>query len=191
MASKFHRGAAAYTQKGQRYIVDDVEEGVVYCSTESGAETEFPESALLTETEWAARLDSKKGLIYARLKQGRLYTTPPAKVERAAAEQMLAKVERLKPGMLDFTAFTVASRSLAETGDADQAAELSIAKCREIFDAAKPELRASLLAAVIDAPPAALVGAGRLGDNLMRAMLDKGMAEHAAAFEQFSQRRRD
>jgi hypothetical protein len=191
MASKFHRGAVAYTQKGQRYIVDDVEEGVVYCSTESGAETEFSEPSLLTETEWTARLDSKKGLIYARLKQGRLYTMPPAKVDRAAAEQMLAKIERLKPGMLDFTAFTIAARTLAETGDADQAAELSIAKCRAIFDAAKPEIRASLLAAIIDAPPTALVGAGRLGDNLMRAMLDKGMAEHAAAFEEFGDRRRD
>ena len=45
-----------------------------------------------------------------------------------------------------------AARTLAEIGDADQAAELSVAKCREIFDAAKPEIRASLLAAVIDAP---------------------------------------
>jgi hypothetical protein len=191
MASKFHRGATAYTQNGHSYIVDDVEEGVVYCSAESGAETEFSESSLLTEAEWADRLESKKGLLYARLKQSRLYTTPPAKVDRAAAEQMLMKIERLKPGMLDFTAFTVAARTLAEIGDADQAAELSIAKCRKIFDEAKPEIRASLLAAIIDAPPVALVSAGRLGDNLMRAMLDKGMAEHAAAFQDFGDRQRD
>jgi hypothetical protein len=93
--------------------------------------------------------------------------------------------------MLDFTAFTVAARTLAETGDADQAAELSIAQCRKIFDEAKPEIRASLLAAIIDAPPVALVSAGRLGDNLMRAMLDKGMAEHASAFQGFGDRQRD
>src|ERR1700722_1917176 len=191
MASKFHHGATAYTQNGHSYIVDDVEEGVVYCSAESGAETEFAESSLLTEAEWADRLDSKKGLLYARLKQGRLYTMLPAKVDRAAAEQMLAKIERLKPGMLDFTAFTVAARTLAETVDVDQAAELSIAKCRRIFDEAKPEIRATLLATIIDAPPLALVSAGRLGDNLMRAMLDKGMAEHAAAFQDFGDRQRD
>jgi hypothetical protein len=191
MASKFHRGAIAYTQNGRSYIVDEVDGGVVYCSAESGAETEFPESALLTEAEWTARLDSKKGSLYARVKQGRLYSALPAKVDRAAAEQMLAKIERLKPGMLDYAAFTIAARTLAEAGDADQAADLSIVKCREIFDAAKPEIRAGLLAAIIDAPPAALVGAGRLGDNLMRALLDKGMIEHAAAFEEFGDRRRD
>ena len=92
--------------------------------------------------------------------------------------------------MLDFTAFTIATRILSETGDDDLISKLSIAKCREVFDAAKPEIRASLLASVLATPPDVLIGAGRLGDNLMRAMIEKGMADHADQFDSFCDRRR-
>jgi hypothetical protein len=190
MASKFRRGAIAYTQSGRSYTVDDVDGGMVYCSTPGGAETEFAEAALLTEAEWNARGGNKAGLVYERLKQNRLYTAAPPKLDRAATEAMLAKIERLAPGMLDFAAFTIAERILDEAGDRDLAAKLSIVKCREVFDAAKPELRASLLASILSTPPDILVNAGRLGDNLMRAMLEKGMAQHAPAFETFGDRRR-
>jgi hypothetical protein len=47
-----------------------------------------------------------------------------------------------------------------------------------------------LLAGMLATPAAVLVDAGRLGDNLMRAMLEKGLAAHAAAFESFRDRRR-
>jgi hypothetical protein len=114
----------------------------------------------------------------------------PPKVDKAGADLVLAKIERLMPGILDFTAFTIASRILAETGDERLEAELSIAKCREIFDAAKSEIRAGLLASVLGMQPDVLAGAGRLGDNLMRALLTKGMADRAAAFEAFGDRRR-
>ncbi len=191
MASKFHRGAVAYTSNGRSYVVDEVDDGIVYCSTESGAETEFAEVNLLTEAEWNARTDNKSGLVYARLKQARAYAAPPPKLDRAAAEQLLVKIERLMPGMLDYAAYTVASRILAEGGDGDLAPGLSIVKCREVFDAARPEQRAALLASILDTPAEALVGAGRLGDNLMRAMLEKGMAGQTEAFEEFGDRRRD
>jgi len=190
MPSKFFRGAYVYTANGRRYVVDEVADGVVYCSSDNGAETEFAESALLTEAEWTARSGGKTGLLYARLKQSRLYSAVPAKVDRAGAEQVLAKIERLMPGILDFAAYTIASRILAETGDGDRANELSIAKCREIFDAAKIEVRAGLLASVLGMQPDILAGAGRLGDNLMRALIEKGMEHHAAEFEEFGNRRR-
>lgn len=190
MASKFRRGAIAYAPNGRSYIVDEVEDGVVYCSSANGAETEFSEASLLTEAEWATRSDNKIGLLYARLRQSRLYAAAPAKVDRAAADLMLAKIERLMPGILDFTAFTIAARILAEAGDAQLEAQLSITKCREIFDAAKAEVRAGLLASILGMQPDVLVGAGKLGDNLMRALIAKGMADRAAAFESFSDRRR-
>jgi len=191
MTSKFRRGATAHTANGRSYVVEEVEDGVVYCSTPGGAETEFAEANLLTEAEWNARRDNKAGLIYARLRQARAYTVPPPKLDRLGAEQVLSKTERLMPGMLDYAAYTIAARILADSGDAALASGLSIVKCREVFDAATPELRASLVASLLDTPPEALIGAGRLGDNLMRAMLAKGMAGQEADFEAFGDRKRE
>jgi hypothetical protein len=190
MASKFRRGANVYASNGRSYVVEEVADGVVYCSSDNGAETEFSEASLLTEAEWAARSGGKIGLVYSRLKQSPLYSAAPAKVDRAGAEVVLAKIERLMPGILDFAAFTIAARILGEWDDAKLEAELSIAKCREIFDAAKPEVRAGLLASMLGMQPDVLVGAGRLGDNLMRALIAKGLGDRAAAFENFGDRRR-
>jgi hypothetical protein len=190
MAARFRPGATAYAPNGRAYVVDDVAEGVVYCSLPSGAESEFPEAALLTEAEWEARSDKRRGLVHERLKQSRAYTEMRAKLDPVACEQMLAKSERLSPGLLDFTAFRVATQIVVDAGDRDLVPGLSIAKCRAAFDAARPEIRAGLLADLLGTPPDILVGAGRLGDNLMRAMLDKGMAANAAAFETFRDRRR-
>lgn len=190
MAGRFRRGGMAYAKDGRSYTVDDVENGMVYCSSPGGAEAEFPESALLNEAEWAVRSDGRRDLAYTRLNQARAYSQPIARLDRAASEQLLAKAERLAPGLLDFAAYTVALRTLSEVGSDDLTAGLSIAKCRNVFDAAKPEVRAGLLATLLEAPPEGLVQAGRLGDNLMRAMLEKGMARHKDAFDAFRDRRR-
>jgi hypothetical protein len=190
MSPRFRRGATAYAKDGRSYVVEDVADGMVYCTQSNGAETEFPASALLNEAEWAARSDGRRDVSYSRLKQSRVYAAPTVKLDRAAATQLLAKVERLSPGLLDFTAFAVASRALSENGDGDLMARLSIVTCREIFDAAAPETRASILASLLGTSPAVLADAARLGDNLMRAMLDKGMTAHAEAFESFGNRRR-
>ena len=48
MAAKFRPGATAYAANGRAYVVDDVADGIAYCSLPSGAESEFPEAALLT-----------------------------------------------------------------------------------------------------------------------------------------------
>jgi hypothetical protein len=189
MASKFRRGTIAYTQNGRRYTVEDVDDGVVYCLLPSGAETEFSEASLLTEAEWAARTDNKSGLVYGKLKQSRAYAISAPKLDRIAAEQVLMKIDRVKPGIVDFIAFTVATRILSESGEAPPAG-LSIVKCRDIFEAAAPEVRATLAASILQTPPEAFVGAGKLGDNLMRAMLEKGMTGQEDAFEEFCDRPR-
>ena len=190
MPSKFWRGSVAYTETGRRYTVEAVEDGTVYCTTESGAETEFSEVAMLTEAEWTARASRHSGQVYDRLKQSRIYAAPAAKLDRAAAVAVLAKIERLNPGILDFAAFTTAARILAESGEAELAARLSISKCRAVFEGASPETRASLLAAIIATPVDVLLNAARLGDNLMRALVEKGMAARAAEFEEFGDRPR-
>lgn len=191
MVSKFRRGMIAYTSNGRRYTVDDVDDGMVYCSTEGGAETEFAEKNLLTEAEWQVRSGNKAGLVYARLKQARLYTAAPPRIDQGAADRVLAKADRLMPGLLDYAAFATATRILAEAGDGALVAGLSIVKCRDVFEAAKPEIRLNLLASLLGTPPQLLAGADGLGDNLMRAMLEKGMAGQATAFESFCDRRRD
>lgn len=190
MVSKFRRGAVAYTENGRVYTVETVEDGTVYCTADNGTETEFSEAALLTEAEWAARAAKQRGNIYSRLAQSPLYAKPAAKIDRAAALALLAKVERLKPGILDFAAFSTAVRVVSEIGDDEIAATLTISKCRAVFDGATPETRASLLATLLGTPADVLVNAARLGDNLMRALIEKGMTARAEEFEAFADRPR-
>jgi hypothetical protein len=190
MPGKFPRGAIAYTQNGRRYTVEDVADGTAYCVGDNGAETEFAESALLTEAEWAARNEKRAGNVYDRIKRARAYAAPPPRLDRAAATTVLARVDKLSPGILDYAAFTIAGRILADAGEAHLADGLSISKCRTVFDAASPEMRASLLAALLATPVDVLLNAARLGDNLMRALIDKGMAAQAEAFDAFCDRPR-
>lgn len=195
MPGKFPRGSLAYTQNGRRYTVEDVDDGTVYCVGDNGAETEFAESALMTEAEWAARTEKRAGNVYDRIKRSRLYAGPPnassgAKFDHASATTLLARVDKLSPGILDFAAFTTAGRILAEAGEAQLADRLSISKCRAVFETASPETRASLLAALLATPPDVLLNAAAMGDNLMRALIDKGMAPQADAFDAFCDRPR-
>jgi hypothetical protein len=188
VASRFTEGATAYAKDGRRYIVEEVAGGLVYCKSDGGAEAEFGETQLMTESEWATRNGGKRDMLYVKLKQSRQFAAVKSALDRAGAEQALARAERLFPGLLDFTAFTAASRALADAGDAAFIPELSIVKCRAIFDGAEPQTRAGLLAALIGASPETMVNASKLGDNLARAMIDKGL--DADGFEAFGSRRR-
>ena len=190
MTSRFTPGAKAYTKDGRSYIVDEVQDGIVYCRTAGGAETEFAEADLTSESEWAQRSDGRRDLFYTRLKQAPVYTTASGKHDRAMSEQVLAKITKVSPSLLDFAAFTVASKVMTDNGDKALIAGLSIAKCREIFDGARPEVRVALVANLLGMQVGGLVDAGRLGDNLMRALIEKGLADHADAFEDFCDRPR-
>ena len=190
MASRFSLGSIAYAKDGRSYTVEVVDGGTVYCTASNGVETEFPEGNLLTESEWGVRTDGRRDISYTRLKQARVYSAAPEKLDKAAAEQLLSKAERLSPSLLDFVAFTVAKQILRENKDDEQVADLSIVKCRQLFDESKPEVRACLLAGMLGTRAEMLISALKLGDNLMRAMLDKGMAAHEASFEDFLDRPR-
>jgi hypothetical protein len=188
MSIRFPPGAAAYAKDGRRYIVDEVAHGVAYCTAPGGAETEFPEAQLATEAEWSARSGNRRDMTYTKVKQARAYAAYKGPLERAASEYFLKQAEQLYPGLLDFAAFSVASRALDELGDRALIPELSIIKCREVFEAATPQTRATLLAGMLGAVPEKIVAGARLGDNLARAMIEKGL--DAAAFEAFGSRRR-
>ncbi|MGE3333774.1 MAG: hypothetical protein AB7I36_09035 [Rhodospirillaceae bacterium] len=192
--SRFSPGATVYGKDGRSYTVEAIDGGTVYCTASNGAETEFPEATLFTETEWAARAaqskHGKREVPYPRLKQSRHYASTAAKVTSAASEQLLSRVSRLMPSLLDFVAFTVASDILAETHDDDLIDHLSIVKCRQIFDSASPEVRASLVARVLETQPEALVSAAGLGDNLVQAMVTKGLEPLEQAYEDFQDRPR-
>lgn len=190
MTSRFTPGATAYTKDGRSYIVDEVQDGTVYCRTTSGAETEFAEADLASESEWAQRSDGRRDLFYTRLKQAPVYTTAAGKHDRAVSEKVLAKITGVSPSLLDFAAFTVASKVMVDNGDKALIPGLSINKCREIFDSARPEVRVSLVANLLGMQVGGLVDAGRLGDNLMRALIEKGLADNAEAFEAFCDRPR-
>jgi hypothetical protein len=197
MAARFRRGSTAYDKQGRAYVVEVVEDGMVYCSAENGVETEFPEAALATEAEWQARhtrtSDAKRAplgeRLYERVKASRVYLAPTGRLDPVASQEVLAKVERLLPGILDFTAIVVAERALDADGDSGQS-DLSAAKCRAIFDAAKPETRASLVAGLFGSKPDVFIGAGKLGDNLMRALVGKFRDAYGAEFDQFRARRK-
>jgi hypothetical protein len=187
---KFRRGSVAYTQNGRRYTVEDVTDGTAYCVGDNGAETEFAEAALLTEAEWAERTDKRAGNVYDRIKRARPYSAPAGRLDRGAAVTVLQRADKLTPGLLDYTAFVIAGRILSDAGEASLADGLSISKCRAVFDAAAPETQAGLLASLLSTPADVLIGMARLGDNLIRALIEKGMAAQADAFEAFCDRPR-
>ena len=192
MRTRFPRGSTVYAKDGRSYIVEEVDGGTVYCTTLNGAETEFPESLLMSEAEWAAK--SKVGLrqevSYTRLKQARPFLPAGEKFDAAASDRLLVKADRLSPGILDFTAFTVATRILVEQREEDLIAQLSVHKCREMFDAAPPSVRARLLADLLGARADALVSAGGLGENLLKAMVAKGLEPRQAEYDIFQERPR-
>ncbi|MBY0508946.1 MAG: hypothetical protein K2P94_02230 [Rhodospirillaceae bacterium] len=190
MATKFSPGSKAYDRDGRAYVVEVADGGTVYCTSSNGVEMEFPESTLLSAPEWTARADGRRDVSYARLKQARAFTTPSEKIDRIGAEQLLAKIDRLSPSLLDFAAFTTAKQILIDNKDDDLIAGLSIIKSRAIFDEAKPEVRASLVAGLLSNRAETMISAVKLGDNLLRAMLDKGLAAHETAFEDFQDRPR-
>jgi hypothetical protein len=192
MPSRFPRGATAYAKDGRSYVVEEVADGMVYCSSSNGAETEFPESALFTEAEWTAKTkgNGQHEISYPRLQQARHYISTPDKLDPKASDQMLAKADRLSPGILDFAAFLVASRILTEHKEQDLIPQLSLRKCRDVFNAARPDVRASLLAGILGARPDALVSAARLGDNLLKAMIAKGVEARGSEYEDFQDRPR-
>lgn len=190
MTSRFEPGSTVYARDGRAYVVEVVDGGTVYCTSSNGVEMDFPASALLTESEWASQKDGRREISYARIKQARAYAPSPEKIDRAGAEQLLGKIEKLSPSLLDFTAFTTAQQILTENKDDDLIASLSIVKARAIFDEAKPETRARLAANLLGTQSDKLLSAAKLGDNLLRAMLDKGLAAHETAFEDFQDRPR-
>jgi hypothetical protein len=190
MAARFARGAVVYTKDGRSYTVSEVEDGIVYCTSSSGGETEFSEDALINEAEWMAKSDGRRDLFYTRLKQAPSFVNAPAKLDATAATQLLTKIEHLSPGILDFTAFRAAAQVMTDNGDDALIESLSITKSRAVFDAAKPEVRLTLLAGLLGMAPEALADAGRLGDNLMRALIEKGLASQAQEFEEFLDRPR-
>jgi hypothetical protein len=190
MHIRFPRGSTVYAKDGRSYIVEEVADGIVYCTTSSGAETEFPESKLMNEAEWEAK--TKVGLhrevSYVRLKQSPHFLPAGEKSDEAAADRLLAKADRLSPGILDFAAFSAAARILTERKEEDLVKQLSVRKCRELFDAAPPSVRARLLAHLLGARADALVSAGGLGENLLKAMVAKGLEPLQADYEAFQDR---
>jgi hypothetical protein len=192
MKSRFPRGSTVYAKDGRSYIVEEVADGIVYCTTSSGAETEFPEAMLKSEAEWTAATKDrpKREVSYTRLKQSRHFLPANEKLDASASTRMLSKADQVSPGLIDFAAIAIATRILAEHKENDLADELSVRKCREIFDAATPAVRARLLAELLGARPDALVSAGGLGDNLLKAMIAKGLEAHAVAYDAFLDRPR-
>jgi hypothetical protein len=191
MATRFKPGGAAFTKDGRRYIVDEVVNGTVYCASSAGAETEFAENQLLTEAEWSAKTGGLQGMVYSRLKQAACYAPVRSRLlDRSSAERLLQRAETLFPGLLDFAAFCTATRVIAETASSGSNENLSIVRCREIFDETTAETRATLLSAAIGTIPDRLVSAAGLGDNLLRAMIDKGLAENLHSFDAFRTRPR-
>lgn len=191
MPSKFAPGSTVITKDGRAYIVNEVEDGIVYCRSDGGAETEFAEAALFTEAEWAAKSGGRREQFYTRLKQSKAYAQAASATKDAlASTAVLQKIERLSPGLTDYAAFVSATRALGETGDDDMADDLSVKKVRAVFDGAHVTTRLGLMAHLLGQAPAALLDAGRLGDNLMRALIEQGLAPQMDAFDEFLDRPR-
>ncbi len=190
MTERFLPGSTAYTKDGRAYTVDEAEDGVVYCTLPNGAETDFPESALFNEKEWASRSGSQDDVLYGRIKRNPTYAAPSASLDRTAAKKIIARSDQLAPGVIDFVAYEIASRSVEASGHSDQREGLSIVKSRAVFDSHPAEIQVSALARVLGAEPSVLISVADLGENILKAIIDKGVALHHDAFEDFCDRPR-
>jgi hypothetical protein len=190
MHTRFPHGSTVYAKDGRSYVVEEVADGIVYCTTSNGAETEFSEAQLMSEAEWAAKtkVGLQREVSYVRLKHSRHFLPADPLLDTVGADRLLAKAERLSPGILDFAAFTVASDILAEHKEGDLVERLSIRKCREVFDAAPAAVRARLLANLLGTRTDALISASGLGENLLMAMFAKGLEPLQAKFDAFQDR---
>jgi hypothetical protein len=190
MTERFPPGSTAYTKDGRAYTVEEVAGGIAYCSLPNGTETDFPESQLLTAAEWSGQSGGQDDVLYGRIGRAKPYTAPAAKIDGSAAEKVVQRADKLSPGLIDFAAFTIAQRALTDSGHTVQSEGLSIIKCRKVFDERPPEVQLNALAFVLGADTKVLAGMANVGDNLIRAVLDQGLAPHAAAFEEFCDRPR-
>ena len=190
MTSRFSVGATVYAKDGKSYVVEAIDNGTVYCASENGSEMEFPAEALSNEAEWAARIDGRRDVSYTRLKQSRHFAGTNDNIDPELATQLLTKADRSVVGLLDFVAYTTAARILTENKDHDLVPALSIIKSRQVFDAAKPAVRVGLMATLLSANAETLTKAAKLGDNLLRALIDKGLEPLAQEFEDFCDRPR-
>jgi hypothetical protein len=190
MTNRFPPGSTIYAKDGRSYVVEEVADGIVYCTTSNGAETEFAESQVMSAAEWDARtkVGLQREVSYVRLQQSRRFLPAGAKIDTAAADSLLVKAERFSPGILDFAAFTVARQILTEQHDGDLVERLSIRKCRAMFDEAPASVRARLLAELLGARVDALISAGGLGENLLKAMFAKGLDPLQVEFDAFLDR---
>src|SRR5882757_9844219 len=103
MAKEFARGETVYAKDGKKYRVDDVEDGIVYCSSSSGAETEFAADQLFSGEEWEARSAGDRDRLYGRLKVSEAYTKPGPRLDKGSGEKVLAVLGRLMPELVPFT----------------------------------------------------------------------------------------
>ena len=189
MVERFRVGGHAYAKDGRKYRIDEVEDGIVSCSSDAGAETEFPADQLLSQAEWEARGQGDRDRVYGKLKISDAYAKPGPRLEKGAGEKVIAAIGRLMPALLDFAAYRIAADFLASSGEAGSVAGLSIVKCRQVFDSAPLDVRIGLLARTLGVPPKTLLDAAQIGDNLMRAILSKGMEAYPESLADFRARR--
>lgn len=189
MTERFPAGSTAYAKDGRTFTVEEVDGGIVYGTLPNGVETDFPEGQLFNESEWAARSGGQDDVVYGRIKRAKAYSGG-AGLNGADAAKVLAKADALSAGLLDYVAFTVAGWALDDSGHGDQKKSLSIIKCRDVFDAQDPTKRLTALATVLSADPKVLTTVANQGENILRALIDQGMAGHAQAFEDFCDRPR-
>ena len=189
MENRFPPGSTAYTKDGRAYTVEEVDGGIVYCSLPNGTETDFSESTLFNEEEWATKSSAQEDVIYGRIKRAAPYSAQIAEVNLQAAETFLLRANNLVPGLLDVVAYFVAANSLSDSGNSSYS--LSIKKCRAVFDAHTPDVRLSALAHTLQTEVQILVDVSSHGDNLIRALIEKGISTHDTAFDEFCDRPRN
>jgi hypothetical protein len=161
--TRFRRGAAAYGKDGSRYEVEDVEDGTVYCRSSNGAETDFPAEQLMTEggmvgaLRWQAREGLREAVRLEDFQHGR------CRPERGPHRQR--RSPRLHGSCPAFST-TPPLRPQAKSWPKPATAIWPrVCRCRNVervYEAAKPEVQAGIVAHALGIQPSVLVSAGQL-----------------------------
>jgi hypothetical protein len=185
MVKSFLIGSKVYSKTGASYIVEEVSDNIIYCTSENGVEHDFSDNLLYTEEEWHSSKNPITDVLYANIKISNTYKVKNFKIPLGAAEKFLARCESFLPGLINFVSYHIAVSYISATNNNSQNIRLSRDKCRQVFDEHSSDAQSIALGTTLGINPMMIPNISELGEHALKAIIDKGIEKHRKEYEIF------
>ena len=185
MVRSFLIGSTVYSKTGSSYIVDEVADNIIYCTSHNGVEHDFSSHLLYTEEEWNSSKNPILDVIYANIKVSSFYNAKNFRIPLTSAEKFLTRCETLIPNLIDYVSYFIARSYIIETNKNSQNILLSKLKCRQIFEDHAPDVKSVALSKALNINPLMISNLAELGENGLMAILNKGLEAHVKEYQIF------